>query len=99
MFWSVLPDWLVSSPGGLFLWAGAGVFFSRAWGGKLGLLFFNLACFGLFLFKRIILFFFLEFFFKFKFILLQNFRGKKANGFKKKFNYTLRFTKKEEENK
>jgi len=82
----VLPDWLVSSPGGLFLWAGAVVFLLWAWGGKLGLLFFNLACFGLFSTPK---------------NNISNFVLSSSSFFYKTFEerFTLRFTKEEEENK
>jgi len=91
----VLPDWLVSSPGGLFLWAGTGVFFRGLGVGNWAYCLLIWLVLGFFYSKEC---FFLRISF-FKFILLQNFRGKKANGFKEKFNYALRFTKKEKENK
>ena len=87
------PRWLISLGwGGRFFFCGLGAenwpYYFLIW-----------LVLGFFLLQKIIfLILFLRFFFfKFKFILLQNFRGKKRNGFKEKF--TLRFTKEEEENK
>ena len=58
---------------------------------------FKFGFFGAFSTPKNNIYLFLEFF-MFKFILLPNFRGKKANGFKETFNYALRFTKEKEEN-